>query len=245
MSNEVSLFAAAGLPSVDMVAFKNGIKRTQAAQAARLGGLPFLRLLRDGSWVYGADSTEIEEGSLWAINIFSMQTGYIAWADQNSKEKGTVLGEELVSVAAPPVQLGNLPDVGAPWTECNAFDLLCISGEDKGTTVKFKTNSHGGRRAFNDMLKLVEKAMEDGTGKVIPIVELDVDSYQHKDWGKTYTPVFDVKKWVMPDDSELAPTAAGPTAAKQEAKPAEPPKEEKAAAPQQQEEGPVRRRRRA
>lgn len=242
MSQEISLFTAAGLPGVDTLTFKKALQRTQQSQASRLGGLPFLRMGKDGLWVYGAENTEVEEGSLWAINIWSMQVGFIAWGAQGTREEGTVLGEQLASIAAAePVLMQNLPDVGVPWSECNAFDLLCISGEDKGTTVKFKTNSVGGKRAFNDLLKVVYAALDDGSGKVVPIVELDSDNYQHPKYGKIYTPVFTIKKWVMPDDKELGGAGAPPAAASAEKAP---PKEEKSAAPaQQQADGAVRRRR--
>jgi hypothetical protein len=233
MSNEVSLFAKGGLPPVDMNAYKQALKATASASKAALGGLPFLRLLRDGTWVYGADSTEVEEKSLWALNSFSMALGWIAWGDEGSKDEGTVMGEEMARIGEPPIQRGNLPDVGAEWTPCVSFDLLCISGEDKGTTVRYKSNSVGGRRAFSDMLQLVSSAMDDGSGKCIPIVELDCDSYPHKKYGKIYTPIFDVKKWVMPDATELGGTSAPAVEEKQAP-----------AAPQTADEGTVRRRRR-
>lgn len=232
MSNEISLFAKGGLPPVDMTVYKQAMKATAAASKAALGGLPFLRLLRDGMWVYGAESTEVEEDSLWAVNSFSMALGWIAWGDEGSKDEGTVMGEEMARIGEPPIQRGNLPDVGAEWTPCVSFDLMCITGEDKGTTVRFKSNSVGGRRAFSDMLQLVSAAMDDGSGKCIPIVALDSDSYAHKKYGKIYTPIFDVKKWVMPDASELG----GAPAAAVEEKPQ--PKEQPAA------EATVRRRRR-
>lgn len=208
MSNEISLFAKGGLPPVDMNAYKQSLKAMASASKASQGGLPFLRLLRDGLWVYGADNTEVEEGSLWAVNSFSMSIGWIAWGNEGSKEEGTVLGEMLARADELPVSRSALPDVGAEWTPCVSFDLMCATGEDKGTLVRFKSNSVGGRRAFSDLLQLVSAAMDDGTGKCIPIVKLDADSYPHKKYGKIYTPIFDIKKWVMPDASDLGTAPA-------------------------------------
>lgn len=208
MSNEISLFAKGGLPPVDMNAYKQSLKAMASASKASQGGLPFLRLLRDGLWVYGADNTEVEEGSLWAVNSFSMSIGWIAWGNEGSKEEGTVLGEMLARADELPVSRSALPDVGAEWTPCVSFDLMCATGEDKGTLVRFKSNSVGGRRAFSDLLQLVSAAMDDGTGKCIPIVKLDADSYPHKKYGKIYTPLFDIKKWVMPDASDLGTAPA-------------------------------------
>jgi hypothetical protein len=233
MSNAISLFAKGGLPPVDVNAYKQAVKATSAALRSATGGMPFLRLMRDGEWVYGADNTAVEENSLWAINTFSMSIGWIAWGAEGTKQEGTVLGEQMTLIGEPPISAGSLPDVGAEWTSQVQFDLMCATGEDKGTIVRYKTNSVGGRRAFSDLLQLVSNAMDDGSGKCIPIAELSQDSYPHKKYGKIYTPVFDVKTWVMPDAEEL-----GGAPAKQAAE-----ETPKADAQQAAPEGTVRRRR--
>lgn len=233
MSNELSLFAKGGLPPVDVNAYKQALKATAVAAKSALGGVPFLRMAKDGEWVYGADNTEVEEKSLWAVNPFSMSMGFIAWGPEGSASEGTVLGEQMARVGEPPVQRGNLPDVGAEWSPCVSFELVCVTGEDKGTNVLYKTNSVGGRRAFADMMQLVAAAMDDPEGKCVPIVALDCDFYMNKKYGKIYTPVFDIKKWVMSDAQEI-----GGAPAKEEPKAAAQDKTEAA------EEGPVRRRRR-
>lgn len=201
MSTQLSLFSKGGLPPADVNAYKQSMKAMSTAVKSSLGGLPFLRMGKDGEWVYGADNTEVEADSLWAVNPFSMSLGFIAWG--TGSQEGTVLGEQMSRVGEPPVQRGNLPDVGAEWTPCCAFELVCLTGEDKGTNVLYKTNSVGGRRAFADMMQLIAAAMDEPEGKCVPIVNLDADSYPHKKYGKIYTPIFDVKKWVMPDAQEL------------------------------------------
>jgi hypothetical protein len=232
MSNELSLFSKGGLPPADVNAYKQSLKAMSSAAKSSLGGLPFLRMGKDGEWVYGADNTEVEENSLWAVNPFSMSLGFIAWG--TGAQEGTVLGEQMARVGEVPVQRGNLQDVGAEWTPCCSFEMVCLNGEDKGTHVLYKTNSVGGRRAFADMMQLIAAAMDDAEGKCVPILNLDCDSYPHKKYGKIYTPIFDIKKWVMPDAQELggAPVEV------------EPSKVEAKASTQPAEEGTVRRRRR-
>ena len=102
-----------------------------------------------------------------------------------------------------PVSIVTATAAPTEWTPCCAFELVCLSGEDKGTNVLYKTNSVGGRRAFADMMQLIAAAMDEPEGKCVPIVNLDADSYPHKKYGKIYTPIFDVKMWVMPDAQEL------------------------------------------
>lgn len=237
MSNQIALFAKGGLPTADMTHFKKSVVAAGNALRQVTGGTPFLRMQKDGTWVYGSDNTEVEEGSLWAINTFSMELGYIAWGEQGSRDEGTVLGRKMALIGeGRPVERGELPDVGAEWSPCVGFMLMCISGEDKGTVVKYETNSVGGRNAFSDLFQLVQKAVEEGSDKLIPVVELDSDSYPHKKYGKIYTPLFAVKKWTMPDAAELG-GGGSPAPAKTE------PQEEKAAPVEQQETVRTRRRR--
>jgi hypothetical protein len=56
--------------------------------------------------------------------------------------------------------------------------------------------------------------------KPVPLIELKSDHYAHKQYGKVYTPIFDITKWVSmdtdtvaePEDAELE-VAAEPEAA--------------------------------
>jgi len=42
----------------------------------------------------------------------------------------------------------------------------------------------------------------------VPIVTLGKDHYQHKSYGRIYTPVFEIVEWVSMDGEEAAPEAA-------------------------------------
>jgi hypothetical protein len=41
----------------------------------------------------------------------------------------------------------------------------------------------------------------------VPIVTLGKDHYQHKSYGRIYTPVFEIVEWVSMDGEEAAPEA--------------------------------------
>lgn len=206
MSN-IAAFKAAGLPAVPMSQFKAAAKA--AASAARSiassGGL-FLRLGRDGLWVYGPDSVEVQEGSQWAINPYSMAMGFCAWGKDKTPQAGKLLGERMALFTDPPVTPGMLHDVGVEWSPQVQFDAICLTGEDVGTGVRYKAPSVGGRRAFAGITDEVSRHA-DGDGLIVPVVVFGVDSYQHKTYGKTYVPVFEVAKWLAPDDTSLG----GPT----------------------------------
>ena len=67
--------------------------RTLAPAAAT--GVAILKMDKTGHWVFGADQTEVDAASLWAVNPFSFVHGFIAWGE------GEVLGEKMVSITSP------------------------------------------------------------------------------------------------------------------------------------------------
>lgn len=157
------------------------------------GQADLLRLLRDGMWVYGAENIEPEEESQWAVNPFSFRHGYIAWHDSK------VEGECMVPFTqALPVK-ESLPDVTEGYSFQMSVGLQCTSGEDEGTEVEFKTTSVGGKRALSELATKIAQQQQEGHAAVVPIVELAVDHYKHKTYGKIYTPVLKVVDWVTMD----------------------------------------------
>ena len=173
----------------------------EAQQAIRAGtetGGSYLRLPKDGVWVYGADSIEVEEGSFWALAPNSLQFGFCAWDD------GVCVGEEMSHVGEPAIPKSKLPDVGAEWKEQTGVNMVCISGADKGTQVTYKVSSLSGRKALSALFDTIVKRAQKGKTDVTPVIELLVDSYKHKKYGKIYTPILDVKEWrEMDDDTDV------------------------------------------
>jgi hypothetical protein len=170
-------------------------------------GVAILKMDKTGHWVFGADQTEVEEGSLWAINPFSFVHGYIAWGD------GEVLGEKMVSVSQPLPELDAAPpNAKKGWEVQVGLSLKCISGGDKGTEARFTTTSVGGKRAVQTLAVALADQVEKDQDKPVAIVLLKKEHYQHKSYGRIYTPVFEVKEWISMDGE--------PAAAEQEEAPA-------------------------
>ena len=108
MGNEVSIFSAAGLPQV--TSLTTALRSIQPVSGG--GGFAIIKMDKTGHWVYGADQTPIEDGSLWAVNPFSFVHGYIAWGD------GVVLGERMTSISNPkPVIEGSPPGATRGWED--------------------------------------------------------------------------------------------------------------------------------
>jgi hypothetical protein len=166
-------------------------------------GIVIIKMDRTGHWVFGADQTEVEEGSRWAVNPFSFVHGFIAWGD------GEVLGEKMASVSAPLPELDVAPP-GAKkgWETQVGMSLKCISGEDAGMEARFTSTSVGGKRAVQDLAVLIATQVDKEPTSPVPVVTLGKEHYQHKSYGRIYTPLFDVQEWVSIDGG--APAAVDP-----------------------------------
>lgn len=197
MSNLVA-FSQAGLPAVSQL---STALRAAAQQAAPVG-MVILKMDRTGHWIFGADQTEVESGSKWAVNPFSFCHGFIAWGD------GTVLGEKMAPMTQPLPEVDAAPPGASKgWEQQIGVSLKCISGDDAGMEARFTTTSVGGKRAVQELALAVASQIEADSSKPVPIVTLGKDHYQHKSYGRIYTPVFDVVEWVSMDGKadEAAP----------------------------------------
>jgi hypothetical protein len=157
------------------------------------GGV-ILKMDKRGDWVFGADQTEVDDGTLWAVNPFSFVHGFIAWGD------GEVLGEKMVSVSQPLPEMEPAP-AGAKrgWETQVGMSLKCISGPDNGLEVRYNVTSVGGKRAVQGLAVAIAQQVESDQTKPVPVVTLKRDHYTHKSYGKIYTPVFEVQEWMSMD----------------------------------------------
>jgi len=215
MSNIVT-FANAKLPLV--ASLSKWLRKLEADVGP--AGVVILKMDKTGHWCFGADQTEIEEGSQWAVNPFSFIHGFIAWGD------GEVLGEKMASVSDPLPELDTAPP-GAKkgWETQVGMSLKCLNGEDAGMEARFTTTSVGGKRAVQSLAVAIAGQVDTDQAKPVPVVELDTEHYQHKSYGRIYTPIFKVLEWVSINGDEPAPAAV------EAAAPAPAPAPEPAAAP--------------
>ena len=204
MSN-ITAFSKAGLPAVSSLSTALRNIEVDVGPA----GTAILKMDKTGHWVFGADQTEAEEDSKWAINPFSFVHGYIAWGD------GEVLGEKMVSVSQPLPELEPAPPQSKKgWETQVGLSLKCISGEDAGLEARYSTTSVGGKRAVQTLAAAIAAQVERDQSKPVPVVLLKKEHYQHKSYGRIYTPVFEIVEWVSLDgdassgDDETPPPAA-------------------------------------
>lgn len=195
------------------------------------GGELYLMFTKFGEWVFGAEKTETEEGSQWAVNPEGFTHGWQAW-DQDNTSNGPT-GEVMVPATQPMPAEADLPDVKGKWAKAIGVQMRCLNGEDEGVQVLWKANSLGARKAYAEILQAVVTRIQNGHSDVVPVVELKADNYNHKTYGKIFTPLVDVVGWSDMDGNQ-AEAPAGELEAPEEAPAEEPEAEEK----------PARRRRR-
>lgn len=186
-------FELANLPPVSSLS----VALRQLDKDVGPAGSVILKMDKRGDWVFGADQTEVDDGTLWAVNPFSFVHGYIAWGD------GEVLGEKMVSVSQPLPEMDAAP-AGAKrgWETQVGMSLKCISGPDNGLEVRYNVTSVGGKRAVQGLAVAIAQQVESDQTKPVPVVMLKRDHYTHKSYGKIYTPVFEVQEWMSMDGSK-------------------------------------------
>jgi hypothetical protein len=190
-------FALANLPPVTSLSTALRALEAEAGPA----GVVIIKMDKTGHWVFGADQTEAEADSTWAVNPFSFIHGFIAWGD------GEVLGEKMVSVSQPlPEMEAAPPGAKRGWETQVGMSLKCLSGEDNGLEARFSSTSVGGKKAVQTLAVAIANQVEADQTKPVPVVRLKKDHYSHKSYGKIYTPVFEIVEWVgMEGKVEEAP----------------------------------------
>lgn len=204
--------AASGALSTDVASkLLKGISESRASTPLA-GGDPLLRLLKHGEWVYGQEDTEVLEGSLWAVNPLSIEHGYSCWSDDPSAKKNELLGEAMAPIYEPKPMKPE-PKNGFPFKEQRAFKLKCINGDDTGVEAMHKVGSVGGMRAVDGLLADMQAQLATNPGFPCPVIELEVDSYQHTKWGRVFVPIFTLRGWAdmngnLSRQGELLPNPA-------------------------------------
>ena len=206
MSN-ITTFSAANLPSVTSLSTALRALETDVGAA----GVVILKMDKTGHWVFGADQTEVEDDSTWAVNPFSFVHGFIAWGD------GEVLGEKMVSVSQPLPELDAAPPMARKgWETQVGMSMKCLSGEDKGMEVRYTTTSVGGKRSVQALAVAIATQVDTDPKLPVPIVTLEKEHYSHKSYGRIYTPIFKIASWMSMTDEAGTPAEETAVAAETE-----------------------------
>jgi hypothetical protein len=99
------------------------------------------------------------------------------------------------------------------------MSLKCVSGEDEGMEARYTVTSVGGKRSVQALAVAIANQVDVDQSKPVPVVLLKKEHYQHKSYGRIYTPVFEIVEWVSMDGEGSEPDTS-PVASAIEAAPA-------------------------
>jgi len=207
MTNEVTTARSSALGALKSL--KTGIANVRQRLPENTG-MPYLRLLTDGDWVFGQDDNVVAAGTAAVINPMSIKHGYSCWTNRARDEgKNESLGEQMYPLGATVPMIHELtaindPKTGkaCPWKDQMSLDLKFVDGKHKGTQVLYKVSSVGGLNACRAILDAILERLDMDTEFVCPVVSLDSDSYKHKSYGKTYVPKIEIVGWANMDGVE-------------------------------------------
>lgn len=189
----------------------------QATPLDSSGDFLYLKMNKQGEWVYGAEDTEVADDSAFVIDPNSYAQGFVAWYD------GDLIMEEMAVAGQPPKTLADLPALpdmpktandpkGCVWNAQVAFALKGIEGAEEGLQLLYKVSSKGGKGAIAELLGKIIERIKGGHADSCPVVFLKNSHYKHKKFGKIYTPSLDVDEWIDLPDPDEEPVAAKPKA---------------------------------
>jgi hypothetical protein len=195
-------------------------------QEAASGSGDFLKFSK-GEWLKGQNDDEVALGTRLAANMAELSIGWIRWEDGKPAERR--MG--LLAQGHKPEARGDLgytdqsqwedDETGKPKDPWNFTNELPVANPETGEQMTFSASSKGGIGAIGNLCKAYGKEYRQRDG-LVPIIELQRDSYKHKVYGKTYVPLIPIVDWVengsipepTQDDDEETPAAEKATGAK-------------------------------
>lgn len=166
-----------------------------------------------GDYVAGEEAAEVPSGTIFTANIDEMLVGWIKWcggkpveqrmirlADSQTPAKRAELGDNDKSSW----EVDSTGQARDPWQFTNYLPLLSETGE----LFTFSASSRGGISAIGGLCRRYGQHRRHHPD-VHPMIALDVESYQHRDFGRIKTPKFTPAGWAPKSKFNEALAAAG------------------------------------
>jgi hypothetical protein len=194
MTNDVAKFFGNSLPATEQLVEQ---LKVFAAGRQMLAGKALLRLTKAGQWVFGMGNTPLDNDIRLIVNPASMSSGYVAW------HAGAVEAEVMQPIAQGPVPSDKLRAVKAKkgWESQVSVELMTQT--DPPVHLIYKSSSLGGQDVFFGLAGDVAFGLTQDPARVYPVIELQKSSYQHKEYGEVFKPVFLVSYWLDADGKSI------------------------------------------
>jgi len=198
-STAVAVKTPAGVIPFDATKFKAASANTRRAST---GTVSFLRMDKAGDWYYGVDDIPAND-AIGYVDPMGSVHGWQCWADTSVKGVSPeVLGSHIVpNYEDMPPRPATVPPKGREWAETHGMSILV-----NGAPLTYTVSSKGGIGAI---VKLNEARDEQyaevgDDGPLFAKVRLTCDFYMHKQYGKTFYPVFEVLGWATAEEAVAA-----------------------------------------
>jgi hypothetical protein len=178
---------------IDPSALGQSLRALGAARQQAMGDKQFMKMTKQGVFLYGIEENTVPDNELWAVNPDSFKLGVIGW------QGGTVVGEDMVPIGSVPIpriqdqEPIKSKDPSDGWKEQLSFEMKQVDGEAE---VLFKTSSVGGISAGSKLAGQIGMHLQSEPGTPIAAVTLTSESYKHKKFGTIFNPVFTVLSWL-------------------------------------------------
>jgi len=169
-------------------------------QEAAAGSGNFLKFSK-GEWLLGQNGDELELGHRFVANMGELSIGWIRWGDGKPQERRMGLlpqgfrPETRDALGYMDQALWETDKEGKPvdpWTMTNELPLVDLS---TGEQVTFSASSKGGIGGIGNLCKAYGREYR-LKGDLVPVIELQRDSYMHPVYKKTYVPVLNIVDWI-------------------------------------------------
>lgn len=201
---------AISIPSTESILANQDVYNKIKNKAESLGKqadethVMFIKMDKQGNWIYGEDDDEVDPDDEFIIHPFSYQYGCVAFSDNQ------FVDEKLVSAFSDdPIPLAEDLEKEFPIDKIQNGDGwkpqhgIIMQAKDGGPRIVYKSSSVGGIRALEKLIGTVGNRMSDNPESLFPVVTLDSTSYKHKKYGKIYTPVINVIGWCKNDTNTV------------------------------------------
>lgn len=171
-------------------------------------GRALLRLTKTGTWVFGIDNEAFDTDTLLIGNPSSLASGYIAW--YQGKIEAEIMQPLSLGPVDPaklgPVNSGSIPPgkkdaSGRGWETQASIEF--VSQEDVPLNLIYKVSSLGGMKALLELAGGIAVGLSENAKRVYPVIKLETDSYQHKEWGRVFTPSLVIVAWLNENGNQI------------------------------------------
>lgn len=168
-----------------------------------------------GDYLAGEEAAPVPTGTVMTANVRELLVRYVLWADNKPAEqimfrvadgKPVPKRNELGHTDQDKWEVDSRGERRDPWQFTNYLPLLAESGE----LFTFTTSSRGGISAIGELCRRYSQHHKRHPN-VLPMIALDVDSYQHKtkEYGRIKFPKFTPAGWAPKATFDAALAAAG------------------------------------